>query len=95
MLRVVGFKKTGLRILPSDLTVTSVYSDYQKACASTGAQLHSETTFRRIWKSLMPTLIIAKPSSDLCWPCQRNNMRYLRYVFSGLPVLSACASGLN
>ena len=67
-------------MLPSNLTVDSVYLDYQKACASTGAELHSETTFRRIWKSPMPTLIMAKPSTsscDLCWQCQQNNMRYL------------------
>ena len=56
-----------------------LWEDYRTACTALGQHVRvcQMSTFRSVWKALMPTLIISKPSSDLCWQCQRN-MRYLR-----------------
>ena len=36
------------------------------------------TTFCRLWRVLLPSIIIMKPMSDLCWQCQQNSTAILR-----------------
>ena len=35
-------------------------------------------TFKKIWLQLLPHIITAKPMTDLCWTCQRNNRAIYR-----------------
>ncbi len=34
--------------------------------------------FIRLWRSLLPAIVIMKPMTDLCWECQRNRAAILR-----------------
>ncbi len=34
--------------------------------------------FIRLWRSLLPAIVIMKPMTDLCWECQRNSAAILR-----------------
>ena len=36
------------------------------------------TTFCRLWKALLPQIILMKPMTDLCWTCQQNSSAILR-----------------
>ena len=38
------------------------------------------STFRKLWKQLLPYVVVCKPMSDLCWTCQQNNSRIVRQV---------------
>ena len=71
-----GFKKADLCILPSDLTVHSVYSVNKKACVSTDVELYSETTFRRHVWALMLSCTARLHSEGMCehwcWAVQRD-----------------------
>ena len=33
----------------------------------------SQTVFRQTWKKLLPFIVTARPMTDLCWTCQKNN----------------------
>ena len=35
-------------------------------------------TFCKLWKALLPSLIIMKPMTDLCWTCQQNSSAIFR-----------------
>ncbi|XP_067939703.1 uncharacterized protein [Watersipora subatra] len=76
--RVSGFRREELKILPSSFTVESIYELYKQKCQQAMLNFKCKSTFRAIWKELRPYLIITKPSTDLCWLCQKNNMAYLR-----------------
>ena len=41
------------------------------------------STFRKLWKTLLPFIVQAKPMTDLCWVCQQNN--YQIYRSANLP----------
>ena len=36
------------------------------------------STFCKLWKQLLPSLVLMKPMSDLCWQCQQNSTAILR-----------------
>lgn len=38
------------------------------------------TTFGRLWRTLLPSVIIMKPMTDLCWTCHRNSTAILQAV---------------
>ena len=38
----------------------------------------SESGFRRTWKALHPNIVTARPMTDLCWTCQKNNILIYR-----------------
>ncbi|XP_071019892.1 uncharacterized protein [Oncorhynchus clarkii lewisi] len=35
-------------------------------------------SFRNLWRKLLPHISSTKPSTDLCWQCQRNNYQVFR-----------------
>ena len=36
------------------------------------------TAFTQLWKQLTPYVVVARPMTDLCWMCQRNNGHILK-----------------
>lgn len=74
--RVPGFKKTDIKVLLSDLSLQSIYDSYATSCSTSGEACRSIRSFRKIWKAVLPTIIISKPSTDLCWTCQQHNYNY-------------------
>ena len=38
-----------------------------------GNRVMSLTVFGNSWRMLVPTILTARPMTDLCWTCQSNN----------------------
>ena len=36
------------------------------------------TTFCRLWRQLVPQIMVMKPMSDLCWVCQQHSRAIMR-----------------
>ena len=36
------------------------------------------STFRKLWRQLVPNIVITKPRSDICWECHQNNTAIYR-----------------
>ncbi|KAI9532047.1 hypothetical protein NQZ68_035384 [Dissostichus eleginoides] len=45
-------------------------NETEKACHRAAGN----STFRKLWKELIPSVVIGRPMRDLCWFCQKNNM---------------------
>ncbi|KAF3854302.1 hypothetical protein F7725_022357 [Dissostichus mawsoni] len=43
-----------------------------------GHRAASNSTFRKLWKELIHSVVIGRPMTDLCWFCQKNNMAICR-----------------
>ena len=66
-------------MLPTCVTKAQLWRDY-RAASPPGQRVVRLTSFRSLWKQLLPYVVIGKPMSDLCWVCQRNNSHILRAV---------------
>ena len=80
---VVGFllnySEQNALLLPSSASKRGIWRVYQSA-AESRESIHkvAYSTFCRLWRSLLPSIIIMKPMSDLCWTCQQNSTAILR-----------------
>ncbi|GES94708.1 hypothetical protein GLOIN_2v466922 [Rhizophagus clarus] len=68
--------------LPTSFSYSSVYRDYVQAYKKKhepGIHVMSESTFVKIWKSLMPSLQFMSPKSDLCenWETIKMEIQYI------------------
>ena len=61
------------------MTKAQLWRDY-KAASPSGQRVVRLTSFRALWKQLLPYVVIGRPMSDLCWVCQCNNTHILRAV---------------
>jgi len=77
--RIPASKRNDIKILPSSETKASLWRCY-KASAVPGQRVVKLSTFRQLWSQLLPFIVIAKPMSDLCWVCQKNNTAIVRSV---------------
>ncbi len=77
--RIPGYRKTDIKLLPSSVSKRIVWKNYHEAATGSDV-IHSVayTTFCRLWRTLLPSILILKPMSDLCWQCQRNSTAILR-----------------
>ena len=69
-----------MTLLPSEFTKQGVYEMYRKSCEDAEKPPVALSSFKNVWSSLVPYIIIAKPATDLCWTCQQNNTLIFRYV---------------
>ena len=77
--RVPGYARDDIKLLPSSKSKRGIWRVYCEAAAEdTSIHTVAYTTFCRLWKSLLPSLIIMKPMTDLCWTCQQNSSAILR-----------------
>uniref|UniRef100_U9UWU0 Uncharacterized protein n=1 Tax=Rhizophagus irregularis (strain DAOM 181602 / DAOM 197198 / MUCL 43194) TaxID=747089 RepID=U9UWU0_RHIID len=68
--------------LPTNFSYASVYRDYTQAYKEQYGEekrILSERTFRRTWKSLMPSLQFMSPKSDLCDTCEAMKLE-IQYI---------------
>ncbi|KAK1901239.1 40S ribosomal protein S1 [Dissostichus eleginoides] len=72
--RIQGFKRTDIRVLPTTETKSSVWRKYKAQMQENGHRAAGNSTFRKLWKELIPSVVIGRPMRDLCWFCQKNNM---------------------
>lgn len=71
--RVPGYKRSDIRLLPSSETKASVWRKYGAAMAILGLRAARLSTFRKLWRQLLPHIVQTRPMTDLCWECQKNN----------------------
>ena len=76
--RVPGFKRMDVRLLPSCLTKTKIWTTYQAASSVEGKPAVGYSKFCELWNQLCPFIVIMKPASDLCCTCQKNNNKILK-----------------
>ena len=49
-------------------------------CSVLGEREISLSSFRGLWKALLPQITSIKPRTDLCWQCHKNNYQLIRSV---------------
>jgi len=79
--RVPGFKREDIKLLPSSHGKGKVYASYRDSLKDSGLRVVGESTFFSLWQQLMPFIVSAKPMTDLCWTCQKNNTLIYRFNF--------------
>ena len=87
--RVPGFSKTDIRLLPSSTSKRGIWKLYTSSMESVQDQAVAYATFCRLWRTLVPFLVVTKPMTDLCWQCQQNSTALARSVNSPLPEKTA------
>ena len=77
--RVPGYKRSDVKLLPSSTSKRGIWKKYTDATEG-DVTVHSVaySTFCRLWKVLLPSIILMQPMTDLCWQCQKNSSTILR-----------------
>ena len=77
--RVPGYSRSDIKLLPSSTSKRRIWKVYQQACQQ-DPSIHSVaySTFCRLWRTLLPSLVLMKPMTDLCWTCQKNSTTIMR-----------------
>lgn len=76
--RIPGYKSSDIKLLPSSTTKRSIWELYVESAASGLLRPVGYSTFTRLWRQLLPHIVIMKPMSDLCWICQQNSTAITR-----------------
>lgn len=76
--RIPGFKNDDIKLLSSSETKMSVWREYKKVCEETEKQSVCYTKFINLWQQFHPSVVVAKPMSDLCITCQQNTSKLVR-----------------
>lgn len=63
-----------LKPLPSSVTKRGLHACYKTSCGEERYAV-SESTFRHIWKTTQPNIVIQRPRSDLCLECQQSTVK--------------------
>ena len=66
--RVPGYSRSDIKLLPSSVSKRAIY---QTATTSDSIRSVGHSTFTSLWRSLLPSIILMKPMTDLCWQCQK------------------------
>ena len=85
-----GFQKTNIPLeYTSKRSIWKLYKEQMDA-VSNRAVVYS--TFCKLWRHLVPYLVVKKPMTDLCWTCQQNSSALTRAVNTPLADKSAALS---
>ena len=77
--RIPGYFSTDLKLLPSSRSKRGIWKLYEAASTcSEDIHIVPYKTFCHLWRTLLPSIIIMRPMSDLCWLCQQNSTIILR-----------------
>ena len=77
--RVPGYSRSDIKLLPSSVSKRGIWRVYH-AAAEEDDTIHTVAyaTFCKLWKTLVPSVVIMRPMSDLCWQCHQNSTAILR-----------------
>ena len=67
--RIPGYKRSDLQLLPCSTTKSRVWKLYTSACELSHSREVAYSTFCRVWRTLLPMIVPAKPRTDLCSEC--------------------------
>ena len=71
--RVPWYKSTDVQLLPSSTSRRHVWEMYQEATTAGSMRPVGYSTFIRLWRELLPYVVVMKPMTDLCWLLQHNS----------------------
>ena len=69
--RVPGYSRSDIRLLPSSVSKRGIWKVYQTVAVEGSIRAVAYSTFTLLWRSLLPSIILMKPMTDLCWQCQQ------------------------
>ena len=69
--RVPGYSRSDIKLLPSSVSKRGIWKVYQAAAMSDSIRTVGYSPFTSLWRSLLPSIILMKPMTDLCWQCQK------------------------
>ena len=69
--RIPGYSRSDIKLLPSSVSKRGIWKVYQTAATSDDIRDVGYSTFTSLWRSLLPSIILMKPMTDLCWKCQK------------------------
>ena len=75
---VPGYKDSDVKLLPSSTTKHAIWQLYIQAAATSLMRAVAYSTFTQLWWQLLPSVVVMKPMSDLCWVCQQNSTTIMR-----------------
>ena len=90
--RVPGFQKTDIQLLPSSTSKRSIWKLYKEQMDAVSDRAVAYSTFCKLWRHLVPYLVVTKPMTDLCWTCQQNSSSLTRAVNTPFAEKSAALS---
>jgi hypothetical protein len=76
--RIPGYKKDDMQLLPCSTTRRKVWLVYQQATEELLHKTAAYSTFCKLWKQLLPQVVVARPMTDLCLTCQQNSTAIIR-----------------
>ena len=76
--RIPGYKEDDIKLLSSHETKMGVWHAFESACKAAGKQAVCYSKFIDLWQQFHPSVIVAKPMTDLCLTCQENTSKLLR-----------------
>ena len=88
--RIPGFKNDNIKLLSSSETKMSVWRTFKTAREEADKQAVSYSKFIDLWEQFHPTVVVAKPMTDLCFTCQQNTSKLLRSANLAESEKSAC-----
>lgn len=75
---IPGYTRTDIQLLPSSESKRAVWRVYCEAAGVSTIHPVAYSTFCYIWRSLVPSIVVMKPRSDLFWQCQQNSTAITR-----------------
>ena len=77
--RIPGYSRTDLQLLPSSVSKRAVWRVYHEAAENVNT-IHTVaySTFCYLWRTLVPSVVVMKPRTDLCWQCQQKSTAITR-----------------
>ena len=77
--RVPGYSRSDVKLLPSSVSKRGIWKTYYSASeANIVVHAVAYTTFCRLWRSLLPSIILMRQMTDLCWTCHQNSIAIVR-----------------
>ena len=76
--RVPGYSRDDIKLLPSSVSKQGIWKMYEKAMVQSKDRPAAYTTFCRYWRELLPSVVLMRPMTDLCWQCQQNSSAIMR-----------------
>ena len=67
-----------VKLLLTNCTKKLVYDEYVVSCTTAGRKPVALTTFRTLWRQLLPFVAVMRPATDLWWVCQQGASRLSR-----------------
>ena len=81
--RVPGYSRSDIKLLPSSTSKRAIWRLYQGAMVAVESRPAGYSTFCKLWRQLLLSLVLMKPMSDLCWQCSQNSTAIMRAANSG------------